>query len=157
MWLTVNDIEGTAPPPKPQHTGVWSIAAKWIEDLDVFNEYMNERDYEIDSMLQEKQYRKPPPKEEPEQSVSFELGKRPLEPSADEPPEKKIKLESEVNKLQNSFYILSLVNINIFPECSSTTHRGTKKVNSNSIPSSGVVGIIKLIVFVLISLGKLLL
>ena len=64
VWVNAEEIE--SPPDfysqqnnRPPHTGTWTVIAKWLFDLHKFNEYMNERDYEIPSLLQEKQYLKP--------------------------------------------------------------------------------------------------
>ncbi|XP_068715454.1 SWI/SNF complex subunit SMARCC2-like isoform X1 [Montipora capricornis] len=45
-WVPANDIEDE-PQPEPQHQGPWQVNARWLTDLDVFNEWMNEEDYEL--------------------------------------------------------------------------------------------------------------
>ncbi|KAG0353708.1 hypothetical protein BGZ54_002090 [Gamsiella multidivaricata] len=35
--------------PVPEHTGAWSISARWIRDSEKYNEWMNEEDYEPSS------------------------------------------------------------------------------------------------------------
>ena len=62
VWVNSEEIE--SPPDfynqqRPPHSGAWTVIAKWLFDLHKFNEYMNERDYEISSLLHEKQYLKP--------------------------------------------------------------------------------------------------
>ncbi|KAI7831082.1 SWIRM domain-containing protein [Gamsiella multidivaricata] len=37
------------PEPVPEHTGAWSISARWIRDSEKYNEWMNEEDYEPSS------------------------------------------------------------------------------------------------------------
>jgi hypothetical protein len=46
-WLPINEIEGEPEEPKP-HTGKWMVTARYLIDLDYFNEWMNELDYEYD-------------------------------------------------------------------------------------------------------------
>eukprot|EP00011_Vannellida_sp_DIVA3-517-6-12_P005024 CAMPEP_0114609804 /NCGR_PEP_ID=MMETSP0168-20121206/3274_1 /TAXON_ID=95228 ORGANISM="Vannella sp., Strain DIVA3 517/6/12" /NCGR_SAMPLE_ID=MMETSP0168 /ASSEMBLY_ACC=CAM_ASM_000044 /LENGTH=834 /DNA_ID=CAMNT_0001820727 /DNA_START=82 /DNA_END=2583 /DNA_ORIENTATION=+ len=69
-WLTTNDVEGTAPPPKPPPTGVQTVTAKWLKDLNVFNEWMNEQDYLPEVTSEPKQYKKA-------DASATALGKRP--------------------------------------------------------------------------------
>ncbi|PFX30455.1 SWI/SNF complex subunit SMARCC2 [Stylophora pistillata] len=45
-WVPSSDIEDE-PQPEPQHQGPWQVNARWLTDLDVFNEWMNEEDYEL--------------------------------------------------------------------------------------------------------------
>lgn len=45
-WVPSTDIEDE-PQPEPQHQGPWQVNARWLTDLDVFNEWMNEEDYEL--------------------------------------------------------------------------------------------------------------
>ncbi|CAH3168343.1 unnamed protein product [Porites evermanni] len=45
-WVPSGDIEDE-PQPEPQHPGPWQVNARWLTDLDVFNEWMNEEDYEL--------------------------------------------------------------------------------------------------------------
>ncbi|NWZ38967.1 SMRC1 protein, partial [Brachypodius atriceps] len=46
-WVHANDIDAEIEdPPIPEKP--WKVHAKWILDTDVFNEWMNEEDYEVD-------------------------------------------------------------------------------------------------------------
>ncbi|XP_015760824.1 PREDICTED: SWI/SNF complex subunit SMARCC2-like [Acropora digitifera] len=45
-WVPSGNIEDE-PQPEPQHQGPWQVNARWLSDLDVFNEWMNEEDYEL--------------------------------------------------------------------------------------------------------------
>jgi SWI/SNF related-matrix-associated actin-dependent regulator of chromatin subfamily C len=46
-WLPVSEVEGEADP-VPTRQGPWVVTARFLTDLDVFNEWMNEVDYEYD-------------------------------------------------------------------------------------------------------------
>lgn len=76
-WLTTNDVEGTAPPTQQPTSGPQTVTAKWLRDLDVFNEWMNEQDYLPEVATEPKQYRKA----SPDAPV---LGKRPQASSTDD-------------------------------------------------------------------------
>ncbi|EDV20915.1 uncharacterized protein TRIADDRAFT_31063 [Trichoplax adhaerens] len=45
-WVPENDIE-EEPEPQPLHVGQWEVNSRWLTDLDIFHEWMNEEDYEI--------------------------------------------------------------------------------------------------------------
>ncbi|KAF9961564.1 hypothetical protein BGZ72_003170 [Mortierella alpina] len=45
-WLPETSSEFMDPEPVPEHTGAWSISARWIRDSEKYNEWMNEEDYE---------------------------------------------------------------------------------------------------------------
>lgn len=47
-WLPATDVQGEQPDPDPPHLGVWRVSTRFIKDLDQFNEWMNELDYEIE-------------------------------------------------------------------------------------------------------------
>jgi SWI/SNF related-matrix-associated actin-dependent regulator of chromatin subfamily C len=47
-WLPATDVEGEQPDPDPPHHGVWKVSPRFLTDLEVFNEWMNELDYEIE-------------------------------------------------------------------------------------------------------------
>eukprot|EP00051_Salpingoeca_urceolata_P001929 m.45282 g.45282 ORF g.45282 m.45282 type:complete len:848 (+) comp11769_c0_seq2:337-2880(+) len=47
-WVPSTEVKDEPDPPSP-HTGPWVVSARWVQDMDRFNEYMNEEDYEIDS------------------------------------------------------------------------------------------------------------
>jgi SWI/SNF related-matrix-associated actin-dependent regulator of chromatin subfamily C len=44
-WVPANDVEGQPPQLEP-HRGAWRLAARWLRDSHLFNEWMNEVDYE---------------------------------------------------------------------------------------------------------------
>jgi len=46
-WLPATEVEGE-PPEEEQHQGPWKVHARWLDDLEVYNEWMNEIDYEVD-------------------------------------------------------------------------------------------------------------
>jgi hypothetical protein len=50
VWMTNFDAKESE---KRDETfqGIWHVAANWIFDTDLFNEWMNEEDYEIDEDL----------------------------------------------------------------------------------------------------------
>ena len=48
MWLPATEVEGEQPDPDPPHHGVWKVSPRFISDLEIFNEWMNELDYEIE-------------------------------------------------------------------------------------------------------------
>ncbi|KAG0321202.1 hypothetical protein BGZ99_004054 [Dissophora globulifera] len=48
-WLLETSSEFMDPEPVPEHTGAWSISARWIRDSEKYNEWMNEEDYEPSS------------------------------------------------------------------------------------------------------------
>ena len=45
-WLQASDVDDEPEPP-PEHRGQWELNARWLFDLDEFNEWMNEEDYEL--------------------------------------------------------------------------------------------------------------
>ncbi|XP_026581165.1 SWI/SNF complex subunit SMARCC1-like, partial [Pseudonaja textilis] len=46
-WVHVSEVEAEIEePPIPEKP--WKVHARWILDMDVFNEWMNEEDYEVD-------------------------------------------------------------------------------------------------------------
>ncbi|XP_010175414.1 SWI/SNF complex subunit SMARCC1-like, partial [Antrostomus carolinensis] len=46
-WVHANEIDAEIEdPPIPEKP--WKVHAKWILDTDIFNEWMNEEDYEVD-------------------------------------------------------------------------------------------------------------
>lgn len=47
-WLPSTEVEGEQPDPDPPHHGVWKVSPRFITDLELFNEWMNELDYEIE-------------------------------------------------------------------------------------------------------------
>lgn len=88
-WLTVADITGPPPSPMPNYSGKWKVTSKWLFDLEKFNEYMNENDYNPSSKFIPKQYRI---------SVESSLTKRTQPPETspsqnEEPPKKQQKIE----------------------------------------------------------------
>eukprot|EP01132_Coremiostelium_polycephalum_P000488 gene488-616_t len=46
-WLPSSEVEGEEPEPD-NHTLPWKVSVRWITDTDIFNEWMNEIDYEVD-------------------------------------------------------------------------------------------------------------
>ncbi|XP_023681549.2 SWI/SNF complex subunit SMARCC1 isoform X3 [Paramormyrops kingsleyae] len=55
-WVSASDVEGDVEdPPSPDKP--WKIHAKWILDMDAFNEWMNEEDYEVDENRKPVSYR----------------------------------------------------------------------------------------------------
>lgn len=44
-WVPSHDVEGEATQLEPHH-GAWRVAARWLRDMHLFNEWMNEVDYE---------------------------------------------------------------------------------------------------------------
>lgn len=47
-WLPATDVQGEQPDPDPPHHGVWRVSPRFITDLELYNEWMNELDYEIE-------------------------------------------------------------------------------------------------------------
>ena len=45
-WLQASEVDDEPEPP-PEHQGQWELNARWLFDLDEFNEWMNEEDYEL--------------------------------------------------------------------------------------------------------------
>lgn len=45
-WLQASDVDDEPEPP-PERRGQWELNARWLSDLDEFNEWMNEEDYEL--------------------------------------------------------------------------------------------------------------
>jgi SWI/SNF related-matrix-associated actin-dependent regulator of chromatin subfamily C len=45
-WVPSNEVD-EEPEPPPTQRKQWEVNARWLLDLDVFNEWMNEEDYEI--------------------------------------------------------------------------------------------------------------
>jgi SWIRM-associated domain at the N-terminal/SWIRM domain/Myb-like DNA-binding domain/Zinc finger, ZZ type len=48
-WVIAREVGGQLDPTPPDRVGPWHVQARWIRDLDRFNEWMNERDYEMPS------------------------------------------------------------------------------------------------------------
>lgn len=48
-WLPATDVQGEQPDPDPPHHGVWRVSPRFLTDLELFNEWMNELDYEIEA------------------------------------------------------------------------------------------------------------
>src|SRR4051812_29655574 len=46
MWLE-ETAEHADPEPMPEHKGPWNVSERWLTDSVLFNEWMNEEDYEI--------------------------------------------------------------------------------------------------------------
>ncbi|CAG8720288.1 14045_t:CDS:2 [Rhizophagus irregularis] len=46
MWLE-ETAEHADPEPMPEHKGPWNVSERWLTDSVMFNEWMNEEDYEI--------------------------------------------------------------------------------------------------------------
>ncbi|CAG2060815.1 unnamed protein product, partial [Timema podura] len=46
-WTSV-ELPVEPPDSPPTHTGLWKVDASWVTDLDQYNEWMNEEDYEVD-------------------------------------------------------------------------------------------------------------
>jgi len=44
-WIPATEVEGDDDPGE-DHDGQWTVHARWVRDLDTFNEWMNELDYE---------------------------------------------------------------------------------------------------------------
>lgn len=47
-WLPATDVQGEQPDPDPPHHGVWRVSSRFLTDLELYNEWMNELDYEIE-------------------------------------------------------------------------------------------------------------
>lgn len=45
-WISQEDVDGLPDPPE-QHEGPWHVQMRWLQDTELFNEWMNEIDYEI--------------------------------------------------------------------------------------------------------------
>ena len=102
-WLTVADIEGESPPSIPPHTGKWKVTSRWLRDLEKFNEYMNEHDYEPELILAPKQSRVIIPEKIEE--------KRPLPETTEEPPTKQQKQDYDSKKFVVPVYFSLLISI----------------------------------------------
>lgn len=46
-WIYAKDVAGVVEPDPPERVGPWHVQARWVRDLQSFNEWMNERDYEM--------------------------------------------------------------------------------------------------------------
>jgi len=46
-WIPATEVEGEAEPDE-DHKGSWKVTTRWIKDTDIFNEWMNEIDYEVE-------------------------------------------------------------------------------------------------------------
>ncbi|TPX36031.1 hypothetical protein SmJEL517_g01718 [Synchytrium microbalum] len=46
-WMA-NPWDFEEPEPPPQHHGIWRVSARWLRDGALYNEWMNEEDYEVD-------------------------------------------------------------------------------------------------------------
>mmetsp|Transcript_25817 Transcript_25817/g.62195 ORF Transcript_25817/g.62195 Transcript_25817/m.62195 type:complete len:936 (+) Transcript_25817:88-2895(+) len=51
-WLSQNDIQGDPEPPR-RPEGAWRVTERFLHDLEKFNEWMNENDYEEDDLEEE--------------------------------------------------------------------------------------------------------
>ncbi len=47
-WLPATEVQGEQPDPDPPHLGVWRVSPRYLTDLEMYNEWMNELDYEIE-------------------------------------------------------------------------------------------------------------
>lgn len=47
-WVPVHMVQGESEPERPR-TGAWSVGSRWLRDLNKFNEWMPELDYEIET------------------------------------------------------------------------------------------------------------
>lgn len=45
-WVPASEVD-EEPEPPPGQRKQWEVNARWLLDLDVFNEWMNEEDYEV--------------------------------------------------------------------------------------------------------------
>lgn len=45
-WIQEDDVQGD-PEPNEEHEGPWHVQMRWLQDTDLFNEWMNEIDYEV--------------------------------------------------------------------------------------------------------------
>lgn len=45
-WISREDVDGPPEPPEV-HKGPWHVQTRWLHDSEMFNEWMNETDYEI--------------------------------------------------------------------------------------------------------------
>jgi SWI/SNF related-matrix-associated actin-dependent regulator of chromatin subfamily C len=45
-WIPMSDVQGE-PDPDAEHHGPWHVQMRWLHDTDLFNEWMNEADYEV--------------------------------------------------------------------------------------------------------------
>ncbi|TPX43873.1 hypothetical protein SeMB42_g04546 [Synchytrium endobioticum] len=59
LWM-IDAHNYADPEPPPKHKGPWRVSAKWIRDGALFNEWMNEEDYEVEE---------PAPESKPHQHV----------------------------------------------------------------------------------------
>eukprot|EP00002_Diphylleia_rotans_P040120 TRINITY_DN9453_c0_g1_i1.p1 TRINITY_DN9453_c0_g1~~TRINITY_DN9453_c0_g1_i1.p1 ORF type:complete len:1018 (+),score=223.35 TRINITY_DN9453_c0_g1_i1:86-3139(+) len=48
-WLPISEVEGDDPEPIENRSGAWVVGMRWITDLSIFNEWMNEEDYLIET------------------------------------------------------------------------------------------------------------
>jgi SWI/SNF related-matrix-associated actin-dependent regulator of chromatin subfamily C len=65
-WIPATEVEGEAEP-EEDHKGAWKVTTRWIKDTDLFNEWMNEIDYEVDEESGDgEQEAQPEPEPEPE-------------------------------------------------------------------------------------------
>lgn len=56
-WASVVELDYD-PPESPQFfTGQWKVCANWLQDLESYNEWMNEEDYEVDENGSKKKHR----------------------------------------------------------------------------------------------------
>eukprot|EP00795_Rhopilema_esculentum_P014214 gene14214-5224_t len=47
-WVPISEVS-QEPEPTPERSKPWELHARWLSDLDLFNEWMNEEDYEIET------------------------------------------------------------------------------------------------------------
>jgi len=97
-WLTTNDIEGTPPETRPPRTGPWRVTSRWLTDLEMFNEWMNELDYEVDTENTVKQTTTHKSIDDIDIVGDSSSRKRALPPGAEEPAAKRAKLSEEDNQ-----------------------------------------------------------
>lgn len=51
-WIFAKEVAGVVEPEPPTRVGPWHVQARWVRDMHLFNEWMNELDYEMpDSFL----------------------------------------------------------------------------------------------------------
>ena len=55
-WIGTSDVHGPEVVPQSTLEGVHTVTARWVRDLDAFNEFMNEKDYQIGALQGPKQY-----------------------------------------------------------------------------------------------------
>lgn len=57
-WVPNNfDLPDNVPECPPSPAGLWRVSANWVKDLDQYNEWMAEEDYEVDEQGRKKQHK----------------------------------------------------------------------------------------------------